>query len=216
MNTDGIDAALGPLAQARDYMGGQIARLALLAIAQLSREALPGAAAIQLYRDAQGDMAPGTFYDADGADLYTEARAVNRSDARRAAMAGMDQLTDRIRPYCAWLDAANAGTWLDLVSDCDPSGQLLPDGDKRLYVALILGLAVQAAPGPVIAAGIVEVIDARHGARPHRCAGAWAYAGLNDGGHQVFTCSSGHRLIASHPAGGHQCDAACAEARIPD
>ena len=174
---------------------------------------------VHLYWYRDGDaayMSPGGFYDASGTDLYEKASAVRRGPARQAALAALDQLTDAIRPFCAYLDETNTFAWLDLATDCDPGGETLSAGDMRLYVGLALSLAATARTAlPPGAAP--EVTDARDQTRPHPCSGSWFLAGLNDGGHEVFACSCGmHRLIAPHPAAGHQCASACATATFAD
>lgn len=55
-----------------------------------------------------------------------------------------------------------------------------------------------------------SILDARAGSVPHPCAGVWHYAGLNAGGHEVFTCDGAdHVLIGPHVNAGHECGPQC-------
>jgi hypothetical protein len=226
MNLAGIDMALEPLVATRDFAGSQIAWLAVSAIALHARNADPEITTVLLYWDEDGDqafMSPGNFYALDGTDLHEADPAVPAGPGPRRELRdtriALDQLTEAIRPYCTYLDETNTGTWQDVTTELAHGGdELLGDGDKRLYVALVLALDGPPRLHPVLSAtGIPPVIDARHDPQPHPCPGAWQYAVRNDGGHEVFTCTGGHHLIAPHPLppGRHQCTAACLTTEIP-
>jgi hypothetical protein len=60
---------------------------------------------------------------------------------------------------------------------------------------------------------IPAILDARHGAVDHPCPGTWEYLGLGSTGHEIYSCSSEHRLISREgvPAD-HTCTADCAQA----
>ncbi|MGH3403342.1 MAG: hypothetical protein ACRDRJ_12730 [Streptosporangiaceae bacterium] len=227
MAPDTTAHVIDELDAARRDIGSRIAWLAVQAIAQLARAADPEIATIRLRYDQSGDavfMGPGRgFYAADGTDLAEAdlpapaclARAY-RSPYDTAAI--LDRLTEQIRPFCTWLDETNAGTWLDVTTELDAAEPdlLMDDGDKRLFVGLALSLAGPPAAGDALYLPIpVHGVDARHSPQPHPCASAWQYDGRNAGGHEIFTCTSGHRLIAPHPSGLHACAAACAGTEIP-
>ncbi len=194
-----IEAALPLLDEARGDIGGKIAWLAVRAIALRARAADPEISVIRLFWDEDGDhafMSPLTYHAAGGADL---------------AGAALDQLTEAIRPACTYLDETNTGAWQGVTTELDFDGEhLLGDGDKHLYVSLALSLDGPARPGTGLALPRLPDLDARHRPQPHPCAGDWEYAGRNRGGHEVFSCTGGHRLIAPHPAQDrHTCAAAC-------
>ncbi len=220
MNLDGIETALRPLAAARDYFGSQIAWLAVSAIALHARNVDPEIATVLLYWDEEGDqafMSPGNFYAADGTDLHEadpgEPGSPGPRREQRDTRIALDQLTELIRPFCRYLDETNTGTWQDVTTELAPGGgELLDNGDKRLYVGLVLGLDGPARPEAAVAVpGVPGIMDARRDPQPHPCPGEWECAGRNSGGHEVFTCTGGHCLIAPHPVPGrHECTAECA------
>lgn len=227
MTPDTSADVISELDATRQHTGGRIAWLAVQAIAQLTRAADPEIATVRLRYDQDGDavfMAPGGgFYAADGTDLAEAGLPAPACLARayrspRDTAIILDQLTTQIRPFCTWLDETNGGTWLDVTTDLDAAEPdlLMADGGKRLFVSLALSLDGPPAAGVALYLPIpVSGIDARHGLQSHPCAGAWQYDGRNGGGHEIFTCTGGHQLIAPHPGGLHACTALCAGTEIP-
>ncbi len=190
-----IDAALRPLTESRQYLGDEAAKLAVRAIALLTRQALPEAAAVNLAWHTEGNqsfLAPAGWCTVAGAPVP--------QDGREAALG---QLREALRRYCRLLDETTLTAWWPYATM------------NRLLIGPALGVTVPPCPpGTVTAAVIPDILDGRHATRDHPCDGTWGYAGVNRGGHELYDCDAGHRLIAAWPAAGdgHRCHSACAGA----